>query len=445
MDEIEELVVRHITGVRELCVLACVSRAWRRAATRRGGWECHTLSVDGNLARKLDDRRFRDLLLRAGGASLRRIEVHDAPLVFRFVAFREYPFCVPPSKMHAPTAFRNLEVLDVSGCQSVTGSNLLRFLIDELGVDRRPKHLRLDMLGLAGCKVTPAQLGKLDELVRHDRDPKNPFSAGPFDLWQCIHCRRLTDKGLNCVNCYSVSCEECSSSSAYSGEFLCKVEDKCTYWCRVGDCDNADRAEFQWVESACPVCDLEMCLAHVRICMGNELGTGDLPGCGKVSCFPCSLKDDVKNSVGNCEDWESCDTCDATWCSECNPENLNTPEKLNFWCVGKKNDGCWKSSDGCYKVRCAECEKKEGMGFVYCSGKGCGSGDKISGSFWCEDCAPESARSLPPDAKFVCELCVEEDEAATRRAARLSRLKKSLRIDHGPPVRMPSSRSRSRR
>lgn len=324
--------------------------------------------------------------------------------------------------------FRNLQVLDVSRCPGVTDLNLLWFLAHVVGVDRRPKDMRLDKLGLAGCDVDPQRLPRLDDFVRHTRDPEKPFAESPFDVWRCVHymvCRNVTDEeGRRCVNCKSVTCPECS---ARFGEFLCKVDPGCrTYLCCVGDCNDYDRTEIQ-TDDVCPGCGLEMCFGCMRICTGDYFnsnndddvpGLNNHPGCGQEICGECSWKTE--------QIWTSCYTCEALWCGECVPwDHL-------FACIGNGRvvnvePGSSEREPCCYKVHCADCEQKDGMGFVRCSGKGCTTGEFHRGE-WCGDCAPESARSLPPGGEFVCDVCVEEDETAVKKAARLTRLEKQLRI-----------------
>ena len=156
------LVLRHVGEVRDRLALECVSRVWRRVGQIPGVWQSQDLGLSGDLAARLTDARFRQVLRRAG-PNLRSLVINDAPAAFTGDGLHAYAALVDEARgggvvAGLPTpdpASPLLQTLDLARCPGVTGSAILD-LLRQLRIHDAPKAGRLQRLALAGCAVDKA-------------------------------------------------------------------------------------------------------------------------------------------------------------------------------------------------------------------------------------------------------------------------------------------------
>jgi hypothetical protein len=160
------LVLRHVGDVRDRLALECVSRVWRAVGQIPGVWQSQDLTLSGDVAARLTDARFRQVLRRVG-PNLRSMVVNDAPAAFTGEGLGAYAALVDEARrggapgvgegqygLPRPPApvFTRLQTLDFARCPGVSSPAVLG-LLRALLIDDAPKAERLQRLALAGCDV----------------------------------------------------------------------------------------------------------------------------------------------------------------------------------------------------------------------------------------------------------------------------------------------------
>jgi hypothetical protein len=305
------LVLQHVNDLRDRMALASTFRVWREAATAPAACR-DRLVIEGSVAARLTDERMVRLLSSYAGPNLRSLEVHDAP---RHTFTGRGLLRGPTGQTYDENRFPELQTLTINQCPCVRAVFIREFLTGLDILDREKKD-RLDRLSLAGCtkakcdmRISDGLLATLDTFVRHARDANLPFSKGHFDLWPCVHCRRVIDEGLQCFDCTSVACQHHAETGP--GVSICNLCD--AYVCLSTGCGAGDQERDE-----CIGCGVEFCdpCAHsfenAIMCQGSDT----VEGCYQVKCDDCN--DDGKYYLcsGHCGA--------GFWCFNCVPENFLT-------------------------------------------------------------------------------------------------------------------------
>ena len=171
-EHIATVVLRHVENVRDRLALESVSRVWRAVGQIPGVWQSQDLIISGDLAARLTDASFYQVLRRAG-PNLLSLVVNAAPAAFTgeglssYAAFlyeargaggvevAEGPGGLPSTH---ELALGQLNSLDLRRCPGVTGTAVL-FLLCKLRTADAPKVERLQRLALSGCDVEKAGVG----------------------------------------------------------------------------------------------------------------------------------------------------------------------------------------------------------------------------------------------------------------------------------------------
>lgn len=263
----------------------------------------------------------------------------------------------------------------------------------------------------------------------------------------CFDCTKGNCAPGHCKNAsgaFRGGCDKCPAGSVPVHPVEREVGDK-PYWCSVKGCTNCDKycydasqptcyqcpsgygfKDTNGIRNGCQKCTVKNC----ESCEANQAG----------KCTRCAADFYLKNNVcvanTQCPDFPNCNSCDATYCSECKPgfsSGSNGQCVANAQCAVKNcndcifGDGTASDPDKCFTCAAGYYGADRGVGAGYlkcipcpkgdcsntCTG-GCNSGyfcDDNSGLCKpnsqcgvknCADCLPGSGTKEDPDKCFTC-------------------------------------------
>jgi hypothetical protein len=134
------------------------------------------------------------------------------------------------------------------------------------------------------------------------------YVKGKFDLWPCVHCNAVIDKGVQCIDCDTVACFTCVDDGAGDGEtmctfYLCNTE---VYLCNTDGCGG----DAEGFVIHCDVCHAQLCLecAAKPDCAATCKGSKESPGCSRIICDDCARYD------RDPQFFATSDECGCSWC-----------------------------------------------------------------------------------------------------------------------------------
>jgi len=143
--------------------------------------------------------------------------------------------------------------------------------------------------------------------VRHERDPRDPFFEGHFDMWGCAEPRcpgvmHASAQKHRCRGCKSLVCHGCWNDDVF--ESICKYCD--AFLCFIGECDE----EPVDVDGHPPSFPCDVC--GWSVCLQCEQDSDLLPCCN--SCYKLLCRDcEQKPGAG----FTLCHSCDEQRCPDC--------------------------------------------------------------------------------------------------------------------------------